>query len=81
MKIIALILCLALPAYAQEAMDDAPTVTCLTPQQEINLAMNIVKMKTENEELKKHVGISTPVFVTIIVGSIALGVASTVAVY
>ena len=62
-------------------MDDAPTVRCLTPQQEMNLAMNIVKMKTENEELKKHVGIPVPVVVAIVAGSVALGVAATVGVY
>ena len=78
MKILALILCLAVPAYAQ---DDAPVNTCLTPRQELKLAQNIVKLKAENEELKKHVGLSVPLVITVIVGSVAVGVAATVGVY
>jgi cytochrome c-type biogenesis protein CcmH/NrfG len=72
---------MSIPAFGQESTADAPVNTCLTPQQELKLAQNIVKLKAENEELKKHVGLSVPLVITVIVGSVAVGVAATVGVY
>lgn len=76
MKIVAIILCLALPAMAQEK-----SPLCLTPEQEIRLAQRLKGQQAQIESLKKDAGIPVPFVVALIVGSIALGVGATVGAY
>lgn len=74
-KFIALVTLTSFVAFGQEKE------LCLTPDEQVILARNIVDLKVQNESLKKDAGVAVPTVIAFVVAGLAVGVASTVAVY
>lgn len=77
-KLIALITLTSFVAFAQ---DDTPKDLCLTPKQQLQVDKRIADLEGQNESLKKDAGVAVPTVIAFVVAGLAVGVASTVAVY
>ena len=69
MRSLALLLCLALPAYA----DDLPVPCSLTPSERITLDQKLQSLQAQNDSLVASSKNQLPGWVPVVIGVVALG--------
>lgn len=82
-KVIALVLLLAVPAFAQELVTPTPPVTlvprCLNDEEQLALARVLKQKDAENAALKKDMGVPVGLVVLSVTAALVLGGAAGVA--